>query len=61
MDWFMPKSKQSVVIPPPDPSPGESELEKDLSRRKRLGSMILTGPQGVTNFGTPDNRKMFGT
>ena len=61
MDWFMPKPKQETVLPPPEPSRGESELEKDLARRKRLGSMVLTGAQGVTDFGiSADNRKMFG-
>ena len=61
MDWFMPKPKVDTVLPPPTPSPGESELEKDLLRRKQLGSLILTGNRGVTDFGeTADNRKMFG-
>jgi hypothetical protein len=61
MNWFMPKQKAETVLPPPTPSPGESELEKDLQRRKRLGSLILTGSQGVTDFGeSADTRKMFG-
>jgi hypothetical protein len=61
MDWFMPKAKAETVLPPPTPSQGESELEKYLERRKRLGSLILTGSQGVTDFGeSADNRKMFG-
>lgn len=61
MDWFMPKQKNEVILPPPEPSRGESELEKDLARRKQFGSMILTGSQGITDFGAkPDNRKMFG-
>lgn len=61
MDWFMPKPKAETVLPPPTPSQGESELEKDMERRKQLGSLILTGAQGVTDFGiNADNRKMFG-
>lgn len=57
----MPKPKSETVLPPPTPSQGESEMEKDLERRKRLGSLILTGNQGVTDFGiNTDNRNMFG-
>jgi len=63
MDWFMPSSKVDTVLPPSTAGYGESELEKDLARRKRYGSLILTGNQGVTdnmNDTNNDTRKMFG-